>query len=325
MKKSLIALAVLAASGAAMAQSSVTLYGILDIGYADTNIAGQKFNQVSANHTPSRIGFRGTEDLGSGLKANFNLETGDLGLETGATNLVFNREAWVGLSGNFGATRFGRTSSIATKSYAAQDLNGISAATSALSNVGINPVTWYGSSRRSSQFQYHTNDFSGFSAGLGFTLKADPTGTTVAGNKNRTSLSLNYANGPLAAAFTAESAATNAAGARAAYALAGAYDFGVAKVNAGYVRSENSAVTQTGLGANDQGGKGFHLGVVAPFGAAKVGAQYARNTTSKDAALELFANYALSKRTTLYTDIARVNNKVGADVNKFGVGVLHAF
>jgi len=322
MKKSLAALAALVATGA-FAQSSVNIYGVLDIGYADTNVAGVKFNQAAPVHTPSRIGFRGTEDLGGGLSANFNLETGGLNLETGAsTGINFTRESWVGLAGRFGSTRVGLTSSIASKSQSQFDLNGTSSTTSALSLTGVGPVAWYGSSRRASQFQYQTNKLGGLTAGLGLTLKADNGDV-----KNRTSVSVNYANGPIAAGFVAESRATAAD--RTAYALAGSYDLGVAKVAAGYSRSRAAAVTGNNGGATTgfQGGKGVHVGVIAPIGAFKVGAQYARNTTSKDAALELFANYALSKRTSVYTDIARVNYKAAAtqDVNKFGVGILHTF
>ncbi|MGE8396727.1 MAG: porin, partial [Comamonas sp.] len=76
MKKSLIALAALAASGFAMAQSSVTLFGVVDTGvtYVDggTNWSGL----TSGNNATSRLGFRGVEDLGGGLKANFWLEAG---------------------------------------------------------------------------------------------------------------------------------------------------------------------------------------------------------------------------------------------------------
>ena len=75
MKKSLIALAVLAASGAAMAQSSVTLFGIIDtnVGYVDnTNAAGDsKYGIGTSGNATSRLGFRGVEDLGGGLKAGF--------------------------------------------------------------------------------------------------------------------------------------------------------------------------------------------------------------------------------------------------------------
>ena len=77
MKKSLIALAVLAASGAAMAQSSVTLFGIVDtaVGYVDNaNAAGDSvYGLTTSGNAISRLGFRGVEDLGGGLKAGFLL------------------------------------------------------------------------------------------------------------------------------------------------------------------------------------------------------------------------------------------------------------
>jgi predicted porin len=76
MKKSLIALAVLAASGAAMAQSSVTVFGVVDEAVSYTN-GGVNWNGInSGGNATSRIGFRGTEDLGNGLKAVFTLEQG---------------------------------------------------------------------------------------------------------------------------------------------------------------------------------------------------------------------------------------------------------
>lgn len=314
MKKTLLALAVLAASGASFAQSSVTLYGILDIGYNKTNVAPKdgtsKFGINNSNvgfHSPSRFGMKGSEDLGGGLKANFDLQTGNQDLETGATNVAFGREAWVGLSGNFGSTRLGRTTSVATQAQAGFDLNGISSS-SAMSLTGISPVTWYGSSRRSSQLQYSTPNMSGFDAGVGIVLSGD--------NANQSSYQarVNYAKGPIAVGANLESK-RNAAS-RTAYAIAGSYDFGAAKVSAGYVVSETTAL-----------GKGMHIGVKAPLGAAYVGAQYAKNTTTKDSAIEGFAGYNLSKRTSVYLDAVRVNFSSAAttDVTKYGVGVLHAF
>jgi predicted porin len=76
MKKSLIALAVLAASGAAMAQSSVTLYGVADAGVTYVNGLTTGLACDSGANKTSRLGFRGVEDLGGGLKANFVLEGG---------------------------------------------------------------------------------------------------------------------------------------------------------------------------------------------------------------------------------------------------------
>ena len=125
MKKSLIALAVLAASGAAMAQSSVTLYGV-----ADAFVGSKKLSTVtvvngnqlaitknrqtvidSSGLNGSRWGLRGAEDLGNGMKAVFVLESG-LNIDTGAAasaTSMFNRQAFVGLdSSSFGSVSLGR-------------------------------------------------------------------------------------------------------------------------------------------------------------------------------------------------------------------------
>jgi len=114
MKKSLIALAVLAASGAAMAQSSVTLYGIADVWVGNlkasevaANPAGMTMLQ-SGGVSTSRWGVRGSEDLGGGLKAIFTLEQG-FSADDGTSAGGFNRQAFVGLAGGFGQVTFGNT------------------------------------------------------------------------------------------------------------------------------------------------------------------------------------------------------------------------
>jgi predicted porin len=134
MKKSLIALAALAAAGVASAQSSVTIWGIVDAGishYSNKGSGGfskSRTAMTNGNNASSQLGFRGTEDLGGGLAANFWLEAslsnddgragqginwpggGRVGGTTssnGATDF-FNRQSWVGLSGGFGAIRLGR-------------------------------------------------------------------------------------------------------------------------------------------------------------------------------------------------------------------------
>src|SRR5450830_1601040 len=111
MKKSLIALAVLAASGAAMAQSSVTLYGVADVGFAHENNGNTSVSRMdSGNLNGSRWGLKGSEDLGGGLKAIFTLEAG-FSLDTGAqadAARMFNRQSFVGVSSGFGTVKLGR-------------------------------------------------------------------------------------------------------------------------------------------------------------------------------------------------------------------------
>ncbi|AMO97496.1 outer membrane insertion C-terminal signal domain protein [Collimonas fungivorans] len=128
MKKSLIALTVLGAiAGAAQAQSSVTIYGTVDAGvtYSNNNVpagnvdansrlGGSKFGVGSGNIDTSRIGFKGVEDLGGGLKALFQLEAG-FNTDTGGfeqDKSLFNRKSVVGLGGNFGSVLLGRQSDV---------------------------------------------------------------------------------------------------------------------------------------------------------------------------------------------------------------------
>jgi predicted porin len=123
MKKSLIALAALSAfATAAQAQSSVTVYGIMDVGYSSSDADVLRFvgstntytkDKLSADsvtglglESTSRLGFRGTEDLGGGLKANFLFETG---LNPAASTITAwnNRQSFVGLEGGFGRVDVG--------------------------------------------------------------------------------------------------------------------------------------------------------------------------------------------------------------------------
>ncbi|AIO33992.1 porin [Burkholderia pseudomultivorans] len=113
MKKSLLALVALGAfAGAAHAQSSVTLYGIIDEGLLFNNNSGGKhlYSMASGVMQGSRFGLRGTEDLGGGLKAIFTLENGfDVNTgKLGQGSLMFGRQAYVGLSSNFGTVTLGR-------------------------------------------------------------------------------------------------------------------------------------------------------------------------------------------------------------------------
>jgi len=118
MKKTLLALAVLGASaGVASAQNNVTVYGIVDAGVQyrnDGNPAGKTWTMESGLLNGSRLGFRGTEDLGGGLSAiftlenGFNVDTGTFGQSTATTTRLFGRQAWVGLNGGFGAVKLGR-------------------------------------------------------------------------------------------------------------------------------------------------------------------------------------------------------------------------
>lgn len=151
MKKTILAFAVLGAFAVtASAQSSVTVYGIIDAAVvATTNqtaTGGSKFSMDAGQLLTSRWGIKGSEDLGGGLKANFNLEgtlandTGAAGAgfggnvfnQTGNNTSLFDRLSWVGLSGNFGAVTLGRNNILGVDSVGLAD-------PMSLAHAGSNP------------------------------------------------------------------------------------------------------------------------------------------------------------------------------------------
>jgi predicted porin len=113
MKKSLMALAVLGMmAGTAQAQSSVTVYGRIDASLMHNNPFGGagQWSVDSGTISGSRWGLMGSEDLGGGLKLNFDLEQG-FAIDTGAAAVAgqqFSRQAWIGVSGDFGEIRVGK-------------------------------------------------------------------------------------------------------------------------------------------------------------------------------------------------------------------------
>ncbi|MFO1232637.1 MAG: porin [Paenacidovorax caeni] len=214
MKKSLLALAVLAASGAAMAQSSVTLYGVADAGVTYVNGDKSWSGVTSGNNLTSRIGFRGVEDLGGGLKANFRLEAG-LNLDNGdgnsgystsnaANGLAFKRQSTVGLEGGFGEVRLGRELTAAYNATARYDVfwfrgPGPVPPVRANGDIADDNVTAYAAAQTTNQrvsnaVTYVSPNFSGFKAAVNYGF-----GEVAGANSDRQYLGagVTYDNGPL--------------------------------------------------------------------------------------------------------------------------------
>ena len=323
MKKSLIALAVLAASGAAMAQSSVTLYGVVDTGltYSKGEESVYGMTHVGGN-VNSRLGFRGVEDLGNGLKATFNLEAG-MGVDDGTdyftgNGMAFRRTSTVGLEGGFGSVRLGR---MLTSSYLAVSRY------DAFGDTGIGATRAWAkgySPRAENAISYTSPSFSGFKFGgeYGFGEKKDARDVRyfgLAGTYDNGPLSLglgydrannthgNAAPNPVTAAWTAAAASDITT-----WQLGGAYNFGVVKVLGFYKDSK----TKPAAGGKATGKfKTFGLGLTAPVGAAgEVKVAYnnyrdsAAATTKKADQLSLGYVHNLSKRTALYGTYAYLKN-----------------
>lgn len=323
MKKSLIALAVLASSGAAMAQSSVTLFGVVDTGVTYVNGENNWSGLTSGNNSTSRLGFRGVEDLGGGLKAQFwleagiNTDSGDgaSGKESSNTNtgLEFKRRSTVSLLGNFGEVRLGRSTTAAYDAVSRYDVFG---------TVGVAQSRVWGQSqnqiRINNMLGFYSADFSGFkfAVNYGFGEQSSTRDGSYVGG------SVTYDNGPLSLGLSAErhnSGSTQVTGAnviadKTAYAIGGSYNFGVAKLLAAYRTQEVEPVA---------GGKfdldGYYVGLSAPVGAAgEVKVSYNRYESDvNDGKADQFGLgyvHSLSKRTAVYTSYAYIKNKNGLGV-----------
>ena len=335
MKKSLVALAALAAT-AAFAQSSVTLYGIADVYVGQTKAMGSNALGGVANPSSqtvvnsgglstSRIGLSVKEDLGAGLQGFVVVENG-VNTDTGTSGGV--RKSVLGLSGSFGTVSLGAQqgalSQVVENVLDAQSDSVFSAV------AGVNGGSVFNVDTNS--VRYDTPNFDGFTAAVQVGL-GENKDIPAAGRATRnTSFNVQYANGPLALALAhsieedkvAPFVGTLTYNSYSTTALAGAYDFGAAKLNLGFTNAK-----QKDVAGND---KGINVGVTAPIGAFTVVGQLSRNkfTGAKNrTSFGLEGHYALSKRTTSYIGLneTKDNNLAsGADKSRiFGVGVRHVF
>jgi predicted porin len=284
----------------------VTIYGKLDQGIK-RGIGEAKTSMSQA--AGSRLGFRGTEDLGGGLKANFQIEhrfTPDDGNSNVGAPFWAGRSI-VGLSGGFGQIDLGRDYTAAFWTSLAGDVfgwDGVANNATATRAGGATAV------RFANGITYTSPSFAGL------TLRANATVKEGAETKNGTSFQIGYANGPLSATLAAEKTA-----AELEYtAIGAAYNFGVARVNALIAKSETAAGVE---------GDSMVLGLNVPMGAVTLRASYATlevGNVKTVQQLGLGARYALSKRTDLYTSFAS-NSKAAAGTKKTGMefGMQHNF
>lgn len=336
MKKTLIALAVLAASTASMAQ--VTLYGVADLSLSASNRAGLRSDaSMSGNNGPSghncatgqscsnlggindgnsRWGIRAVEDLGGGMKLTAQFEQ-NISYEDGSTGTANGRYAYMALDGGFGRIKAGRTLTPSFFGVATWELTG----TANFSAVA-NQFSFAGAgSRNSSEFSYTTPKLGGaFNATLGYVTELD---LAVAPKQDVSKVDANliYAAGPLAAALSYNKASNASDG---NYAVGVNYNFGAFSVAASY---------QDAAGQS----QGFSLGASLPMGPWKFVADVAQDTGHDDTNYVLYAGYSLSKRTTVYgvfysdgksgktLDGSATARKTDIAAETYGVGIRHNF
>jgi predicted porin len=305
MKKTLIALAAVAATGAAFAQSSVTLYGVADVSIAKADGQSTKLASSSGlNNGTSRWGVRGSEDLGGGMKAGFTFEQG-ISLENGNISKSgtgeFGRAAWMNLSGGFGDLRLGRSLNPAFYAAATWELTGTA-------NYSVATKQWGGALNgfRSNGLIYTTPSMGGFKVMLGHQLKANDPGEA---DVSRTDLTGIYANGPMAFSVNYN----KPSGGEKSFHIGGRYTMGM--------------FTLAGAIVDPAGdGKGFNLGAGVKAGPVNLVFDIARDTFYKDTDFLLEAKYPMSKRTTAYFAFQRDGKgKTAENANNVGLGVRHNF
>ena len=335
MKKSLLALAVLGAfAGAASAQSSVTLYGLVDMGVMRTSSGtsnaandgvGNRGEWNLKQGAASRLGVRGTEDLGGGLKANFQIEhrfNPDTGTQTNA-NVFWHGRSYVSLSSNVGTVYLGREFVPAFWVAAAGDPWGWDN----IGQLGQNyTFAAYGSAdgatsiRNANTVGLKTANYGGFSAELAVSGGEGVRGRAVGFNAQ-------YAAGPLYVGVGVDttdnlSTAPNQVDPRLVVVTA-KYTFGPVTPSLTYAENRVADSTKTKT-------KSIALGLTAKvgpsgevrFGVGRLDPDGDDNTSTKVA---LGYMHGLSKRTSVYADVSTAKTDNLTRSKAVGVGVKHTF
>jgi predicted porin len=356
MKKSLIALAAVAATGAAMAQSSVTIWGVVDAAVSRGSISGGNSvtRLVGSGISSSQLGFRGSEDMGGGMGAHFWLEaalnndsgaggaTNTSNQGTGATavagatnatlngtqGLTFARRSTVSLTGDFGEIRLGRDYTPQFWNWTAYDpfgTNGVGTTRTMNSSLAI-----------ASGFGGTSGTAVRASNSITYLFNHAPNATYAAGRNGLHAAVQMY----MGENFSDAAGGTKKDGSGSGIRVG--YNAGPLSLAVGYGQTDFVAgdMTMTNFGgAYDLGvarvmaqitkdkagtttGDGMLLGVTAPMGAGLLRASYStyENNTSKAESKQTAIGYVhnLSKRTRAYATYARISNSGGANASLGG-------
>jgi predicted porin len=312
MKKIALVAALAAVSASAFAQSSVTLYGRINTTMESQKVGnGDRVSSVVNN--ASRIGFKGLEDLGGGLKASFMLEHGLNSDDGKQTNAAFwGREAWVQLAGSFGAVRLGNFTSeayFATADYVSMHNHDTGTSSDALYD--------FSTYRSSNKVGYFTPTVGGFSGSASVSA-----GEGAAGREKLFDLAANYVGGPLhlGAGYSKE-------GDRNQFAVRALYELGAFTFGGYYQLADNGTAKRDvyrGSAMYALGASEFHVNVGATEGRGDFAAQ------GKTVQYTLGYNYNLSKRTKVYAFYTEIDGKRNAgpdhqDFSSLAAGIRHNF
>jgi len=351
-KKNVVAAAALTLVAVA-AQAQVTVYGNLDASFGrkqtldKTSVSGNKYGKDSTTNVDSSdlsqsfIGFKGQEDLGGGLKAVFKLES-ELEVDTGAStggSTFWNRNATVGLAGDFGSVNLGRFENLTKLEGAAFNPFGSSKTFSPTARQAIDADSW------SNGVSYVSPNLGGLTLSAQVSLKESAKATATNYSGGAYDLAANYTAGPLGLSLVYSDIKSNDSSIstdKTRGVLAGAsYDFKVVKLFGQYARSKTTTINTAG---SDKG-EFFQLGASVPvtadgavlvsFGQGKEKDSGRAGTEGSDKLRDFSLGYthSVSKRTNLYaawinertTDGRNQTPDLKGTTNSFAVGVRHAF
>ena len=340
MQKKLIALAIAGMIAApAFAQSNVTVYGIIDTFVGVGKAGDAKFSGVANGVLNGpRIGFKGEENLGNGLKAKFVLEQGFNSDDASpASSKEFHRQAWVGLEGGFGFIGLGRQYSPGYYSFRNDAVAAGALDPHAILAGGGLQIDAATDSRWDNSVSYQSKSFGGFSGQLIYSFGSTEA-DVKAKNPNRNTddkvgLGLNYANGPLNVDYIYVNAGDSAFGDdHKEHYLGAGYDFGGFKLVGSYQTAS--------VDAKDSDVKVYQIGGIIPVGSGNIHVAYGvRNEDAKNSDSRSFGlayTHNLSKRTIAYVGLNRTTNDDnvglgalakanGESSNALGLGIRHAF
>jgi predicted porin len=330
----LAAAALMAIAAPAMAQSSVTIFGVIDLAARSVDNGVSQKQLAASGLNSSRLGFRGTEDLGGGLKANFWLE-GAINADDGnASGQTWQRRSTIGLQGGFGEVRFGRQKNPTGLNWEQLDPfgdTGMGSSSRLQQSSGLIPTggAYASFPRSSNSISYDTPGTTGF-FGTAFVAAGEGSlGNKYVGGR------VGYRSGPLFAVLAyGKTEVTSALDAKMTN-FGATYDFSVVKLFGMYSTTE--------VGAAEQ--KNYLLGVSAPLGPVTLRASYNKmdgegsisNRSAKHATVG--GDYALSRRTALYANYSKISNSgpaaftvatgstlvPGTGSSGYEVGLRHSF
>lgn len=353
----------LCTAAAASAQTNVQVYGVIDAAIehvTNVNAAGDSLTRmpnITGGSLPSRIGFRGSEDLGWGLKAVFTLENGfapDSGA-LGQGNRLFGRQAWVGLAGNWGTITLGRNYTMLFYSFLDPDVIGPS-------QFSIGSMDGYLPNARSDNSIAYRGTFGGLTVGASYSLGRDasaaggPSATNCGGEiaSDRSACRQwsamlkydtsswgvvgaydRYNGGPGAiAAFSPTSSTLSDSRAH----LGGYVKFGAIKVGGGVLRRNNEGNAATPKSSLPYVGVTYQITPAVVLDA-QIARLDVKNSPNRTDLFALRGSYLLSKRTSIYAMYGHIDNNgtaaialntggtapAGASQNGILAGIRHTF